>query len=186
MSIVINSVILEHQLFVQRDGRDPLGVWGHRGTVVGDASGGTIKQGLTILALGDAGRIYTCYSVAINKETGVDAAAAGKVRLLTNFPPMDRAGGTTAFGSARRVTVNAGTGFSAPILMIDAGDFGITPQERFVLLFGPQAGANVNIVELEINENEDLAVYTFEGYGYFWDRQVLYVAGGPRHPGEGQ
>ena len=177
--------ILEHQLFVQRDGRDPLGVWVARTGITGDVSGGSIKVGIQVPVLGDSGRIYTAYSVNISKLSGIDAAASGKVRLLTNFPDADRTIGVQGYGSFRRVTVDAGTGFTAPILGIAANDEAITQAERFLLLFGP-VDEDVNIVELEINENEDGIIYSFEGYGYFWDRQVLYVAGGPRHPGEGQ
>ncbi len=185
MAIVGVMDILEHQLFVQRDARDPLGVWGARSTAVGDATGGTIKVGARVPIAGDPGRIYACYSVTITKNSGTDANLPGKVRLLTNFPVMDRGAGGQGYSTAKRVAVQVGVGFTTPIGMIDGGTPGITPPDRFILLFGP-VDTDVNIVELEIAENEDLSAYGFEVYGYFWDRQVLYVAGGPRHPGEGQ
>ena len=60
----------------------------------------------------------------------------------------------------------------------------IGPADRFLLLFDPrQQGGDVDIVEIEFGENRDLATYSFEGYGYFWDRSVLDAPGGPRHPG---
>lgn len=191
MAITVLSTILNHNIFFQRDARDPLGVWVTREGVTGDATGGSIKVGVNIPVGRDSGRIYTCYSVNIAKLTGIDAASAGKVRLLTNFPDADPSVGVQGYASARRVTINAGTGLTPPITMIDAADIGVTPQERFLLLFGPvltedEEPGGVNIVELEINENENLATYTFEAWGYYWDRQVLYVPGGPRHPGEGQ
>jgi succinate-acetate transporter protein len=41
----------------------------------------------------------------------------------------------------------------------------------------------MDILEMQRGNNLDLATYTFEAYGYFWDRAAMETPGGPRHPG---
>ncbi|MGR3295936.1 MAG: hypothetical protein ACUZ8A_06880, partial [Candidatus Bathyanammoxibius sp.] len=58
--------------------------------------------------------------------------------------------------------------------------------DRFLLLYDPRQPAslgNTNILELQLAVNTDLATYSFEAYGYYWDRSVMQTPGGPRHPG---
>ncbi len=179
--------VLEHQLFIQRDGRDPLGVWVARHPITGDASGGSIKVGFRVTTASAGGRIYTAYSLQIAGLTGAISASTMKTRLLTNFPDADIAAGISGFSTLLFTVVAPGI-FEADGAMTAPGagpaqDL-VKPNDRFILLFGPQRSQTaVNIAELELAENIDLATYSFEAYGYFWDRQVLYVPGGPRHPG---
>lgn len=185
MSIVEAVAILEHQLFLQRDARDPLGIWVARHAVTGDASVGTIKVNAQVPAERAGSRIYTCYYAQVAGVSGTLITAAIKHRLLSNLPDADILPGVRGFAT---LTVqnndgqqwNVSSGLSAPI----AGPFHpqVTPLERFILLFG-NPGQDTDIAQLEISDNVNLAGYIFEWYGYFWDREVLYAAGGPRHPG---
>lgn len=186
MAIVENVAVLEHQIFKQRDARDPLGVWVIRHTVVGDASAGSIKIGFEVSGVQSSGRIYNCISLTIADVSG--GAANGldlKLRLLTNFPPGDPTGGTGGYGLTRigSAAFRVNTGFTAPF---GAGNNNILigAHEDKILLFGPQPSqSEVNITEMELPENVLNNEYSFEGYGYFWDRAVLQAPGGPRFPG---
>lgn len=184
MAIVESAGILEHQLFKQGDARDPLGIWTIRHPLVGDASGGTIKVSFTSP---NQSRIYTCYGLNIAGVNLNTSGGSAKVRLLTNFPPGTPTGGVAAFSTLR--IVNDGWDFQTNMTDPKVGlNFApINAVDRFILLFGPvpQGESPIAIVETEIINNVDGAGYVFEGYGYFWDRAILQVAGGPRHPGSG-
>lgn len=185
MSIIESVNIIETALWPQSDARDPLGVWGARDLVTGDASGGTIKSQIQIAAARRRSRIYTCYhamSVSIGGAT--DTATVIKCRLLTNWPDIDViTEGAQGFAGWKATTVSAGN-FTDP----DAGPNEplVLPNDRFILLFDPgvvNAGDPMVIVEMERNANVNTALYSFEAYGYYWDREVLDTPGGPRHPG---
>ncbi len=169
-------------LWPQGDIRDPLGVWGFRLGFVGDASGGSIKMTATEATDRKAAYVYTCYALTIAGLTGNLIDTSGKVRLLTNWPNVDPLAGVQAFSTLQRFLMNFSTNFTAPILAPDT--YVVEANERFLLLFDPRpSGPLADIVEMEIAANVDLATYSFEGYGYFWDRSVLNAPGGPRHPG---
>lgn len=180
MAIAETVEILEHQSFIQGDGRDPLGIWVARHGITGDATGGSIKVGFRPRS---TDRLFTCYDVNLAGIAGGLSAADVKLRLLTNLPDADIAVGVQAYASLRVVGSGffAVSGLTAPIggLNFEA----IPPNQRFLLLFANQD--RDPILEVETAENIDAATYSFEAYGYFWDRQVVNVPGGLRHPGQG-
>jgi len=182
MAIVDMVDILEHQIILQRDARDPLGVWVSRQAIAGDATGGSIKQEIRATATQTGGRIYTCHAVNMSGISGSVVSGSAKIRFLTNFPDADRTAGVQGFATLRVTGFTMDSGFTAPI----AGLSGETPASMAptrILLFGPQLGATeATIVEVEFDQNVDGAVYSVETYGWFWDRQVLRIAGGPRYP----
>lgn len=169
-------------LWPQGDIRDPLGVWGTRLPVTGDATGGGIKVASQAPA-GIAGAyVYTVYSALI-AILALDVNIEVKARLLTNWPDVDPLNpGVQGYGSAFTTTLAGATNFTAPNSVPERAL--IQPQDRYVLLFDPRPVAGAfSILELEINENTDTRLYTFEAWGYYWDRSVLNAPGGLRHPG---
>lgn len=183
MSVSSTVNVIESALFVQGDARDPLGVWGARESLTGDATGGSVKVSVQVPADKAGAFIYTCYSVNIALVSGNAAAFANpKCRLLTNWPDIDSEDGVQAYGSLQ-FGVGGGSGnFTPPIAGINNTLIG--PNDRFILLFDPrQSSPAFNILELEAQVNTDTDVYSFECWGYYWDRSVLNVPGGLRHPG---
>lgn len=179
MAIAVEVTVLEHQLFIQGDRRDPLGVWVSRHGLTGDASGGSIKVGFTPQS---QGRIYTCYDFNIAGTTGAHTSSSVKARLLTNHPDADLATGVQGYSNLTIFNggMDVDVALTAPIFGISLFEK-VSATQRFILLFANPA---LNpILELETSNNVDTAVYFFEAYGYFWDREVLYAPGGPRHPG---
>jgi len=170
-------------LWPQGDIRDPLGIWGFRLLVTGDASGDGIKVTAFAPAGLRAAYVYACYDLNFVQLTGALTAGDIKYRLLTNWPNVDQAlPGVQAYSSAVFLVSGGNTGLSAPIL--GAQRQAVSPNQRFMLLFDPRPGAlALNIVEIEYFENVNAATYSFEGYGYYWDRSILNAPGGPRHPG---
>jgi len=182
MSIVTSAPIVSAQLFPQGDIRDPLGVWGARLGVVGDATAGSIAVTLRVPGARGAAYLYTCYSVNVSQLTGIVSGTLVSIRLLTGWPNIDEAtDGVQAYGSNFTATWAAGTG-PGPIAGFQTQP--LSPLDRFLLLFDPRPTAgDFDVVALGLNDNTNLATYVFEGYGYFWDRSVLNAPGGPRHPG---
>jgi len=175
--------VITNALWPQGDIRDPLGIWGFRHGVTGDASAGGIK----VLARSSAGEgaayVYTVYStlIAIILQATF-AAQTGKCRILTSWPNIDPQAGVQAYGSLRIATISGETDFTAPQLGPDRNF--IQSNDRFLLIFDPRPSAGVlDMIELEIGTNVLADTYSFEGYGYYWDRSVLNAPGGPRHPG---
>ena len=182
MAIASTVDILPAALWPQGDIRDPLGVWGFRLGVTGNVSGGTVKVTARAPAGLGAAYVYTCYSAQIAQLTGADAAANIKCRLLTNWPNIDPQAGVQAYSTLRLTVWISDDAMTAPIGG-PSQNF-LSPLDRFILLFDPRPSAGaLNIVELELDRNVDAETYSFEGYGYFWDRSVLQAPGGPRHPG---
>jgi len=172
------------QLWPQEDIRDPLGVWGARLQVTGTSGAGEIKVGITVPQAERAAYVYTCYSVNVSPlaTAGQTTLQAG-VRLLTNWPNVDPAVGVQGYGSNLLIPVGIQAGGTAPVggptaPLINASD-------RFVLLFDPrpQPTGDLTIVELKVSIQVENDTYTFEAYGYYWDRSILEAPGGPRHPG---
>jgi len=175
--------VIQTALWPQGDIRDPLGVWGFRLGVTGDASGGSVKVTARAAAAEGAAYLYTCYS-AIVAATFMATVANfnGKCRLLTNWPDIDPTPGVQGYSTAIEKVIVGSAAFTAPFAVPE--DPFIGPADRFVLLMDPRQGAGaLNLVELEVNVNVLNDIYDFEGYGYFWDRSVLNAPGGPRHPG---
>lgn len=183
MAILGDAEIIATQLWPQGDIRDPLGVWGARLGVTGDASGGSIKVGMQASAGINAAYIYTVYNLNFSQLTGTGITDAIGVRLLSNWPDADPAVvGVQGFGSHIMTPMVIDPTMTPPISA--PGIPLVGPNDRFLLLFDPRPGAGtLIIVEMEFGNNVDTVTYTFEGYGYFWDRSVLQAPGGLRHPG---
>jgi len=182
LSIITDVTIFQQATLTPEGPRDPLGTWGARRGVTGDASGNVIQVSVNVPAAIKAAYVYTCYSVNISKLTGTNAIKVVKARLLTNWPNVDPQAGVQAYGSLRMGTTRGSSSFAAPITGID-GDL-IADKDRFILLYDPRAiGTDMTIVELGIEDNILNDTYSFEAYGYFWDRSVMDTPGGPRHPG---
>lgn len=174
--------VLPAALWPQGDIRDPLGVWGFRLGVTGDATGGEIKVTARAPAGLSAAYLYTCYSVNIVQLAGTLAIASLVARLLTNWPNVDPIAGVQAYSSYLKTNMVGADAFTAPKGGSDTPL--IQQQDRFLLLFDPRPSAGpLNLIELKMSNNVDTLTYSFEGYGYFWDRSVLQAPGGPRHPG---
>lgn len=179
---VVTVDVIESQLWPQRDARDPLGIWGARLGVTGDATD-TIKVLFQVPADKAGAYVYTCYSLLAAQLTGVVSASQCKVRLLTNWPNVDPVPGVQGYSTGRFVVVS-GDADNTPPNMTPTEVGMVLPNERFLLLYDPRGNAGImTIVELEWGNQVLANTYSFEGYGYFWDRAVMQTPGGPRHPG---
>ncbi len=182
MAIAVEVAVEQLNLWPQGDARDPLGVWGARLGVTGDATANAIKVGFIVPADRKAAYVYTCYSVNYSKLAGTVGVTAVKVRLLTNWPNVDPIPGVQAYGTHVSAIATGSAEFTSPLIGLDRPIIG--PADRFLLLYDPRAIAgDMTIVEIEENDNTDGDTYSFEAYGYFWDRAVMDAPGGPRHPG---
>jgi len=176
------------QSFMQGDARDPLGVWGGRAGITGDASGDDhVKATFQIPAALKAAYVYTVYSVTVAILTvpvNIGLPFLCKCRLLSGWPNISDTVGVQGYSSLRIVDIDGSSNLSSPIAS-NATPL-LQPNDRFQLLYDPRSQGLVpySIVELEIQDNTDEATYAFEVYGYFWDRSVLQAPGGPRHPGQ--
>ena len=171
-------------LWPQQDARDPLGVWAARLGVTGDATGGEIKVQISVPADRRAAHIYTCYSANISGLVIAGATTLlAQCRLLTNWPDISSIAGVQGYSSNIMRTLQLQGGGTSP----EGSTIGqlVQPSDRFLLLFDPrpQPGSAMPILELKLATQVDGDTYTFEAYGYFWDREVLDTPGGPRHPG---
>jgi len=185
MAISTTIDILPAALWPQGDIRDPLGVWGSRQLLTGDATGGSIKSLAQANAAQSAAYLYTTYSVTVVRLTGTITGPGIKVRILTNWPDIDVVAGVQGYASAEVFALSGDTDFTAPISVQQAGStFPSNPNTRFLLQFDPRPlNVALGLVEVEIGVNVDGDTFSFETYGYFWDRSVLNAPGGPRHPG---
>jgi len=170
------------QLWPQGDMRDPLGVWGARLVIAGDATGGEIKIGIAVPQSLSGAYVYTMYAATISQLDGIGGTTDLMCRLLTNWPDVDPTAGVQAF-SVNNAAGASGTDTFTPPLTAPSRAL-VNPNDRFLLLFDPRSIPSAfNIAELKVATMVDLANYSFEAYGYFWDRSVLNAPGGPRHPG---
>ena len=187
MAIALTVPVLETALWPQGDARDPLGVWGARLIVTGDASGGEIKVTILVPGARRSAYIYTAYGAGINQLTGVITAVSIMSRLLTNWPDVDPTAGIQGYSQNNRGVLGGVSAFTAPNASNASGEPLVHDKDRFILLFDPRptgdSGDDMAIMELKLGFNTDLATYSFEAYGYFWDRSVLNSPGGLRHPG---
>ncbi len=182
MTVSINNIIFSQGMWPQQDARDPLGVWGGRELVTADVTAGPIKVSFQPGADRAGAYLYTCYSAQIGGLTASEAAI-GKIRLLTNWPDVGAPEGVQGYGSLKFFSIGGGSAFTAPFSgPVDVQV--IEPAERYMLLFDPRPVAGAfTIVELELDRAVDTRVYSFECWGYYWDREVMQTPGGPRHPG---
>ncbi len=183
MAIAATVDVEQTGLWPQGDIRDPLGIWGFRASVTGDASGGGVKVTAQVPAARNSSYIYTCYAAfSVPTTQATIAGSSSKMRLLTNWPNIDPTAGIQGYGHVREATVAMNSGLSTPSGGPSTDLVG--PNARFILLFDPRSsGGILSLVEVEIAQNVLNDVYAFEGYGYFWDRSVLDAPGGLRHPG---
>jgi len=191
MALSVMGEPLESQLWPQGDIRDPLGVWAFRLGVTGDASGNPITVGIDIPAARRSAYLYTIYHAQVSQLTGVITAANIKTRILTNWPDADPDAGVFAYASNLQSRLVGSTNFNAPIAgpggsaSASAGPL-IFPLDRFLLMFDPrqqESLGDMEIFQFELEVNTNAATYSFEAYGYYWDRSVMQAPGGPRHPG---
>lgn len=185
MAISVTGDILESQLWPQGDIRDPLGVWGSRTLVTGNGTGGSTKIAIGVPADRRAAFVYTVYSVNAAKLTGAASTETAKTRLLTNYPNIDPLPGVQGYSSAFFTSWTQPVDMTPPVGGF-ASVFPLGPFDRFILCFDPrqeQTLGRMEVIEIEINDNVDLETWSFEAYGYYWDRSVMNAPGGPRHPG---
>jgi len=180
MSEVAQVRLLAHNIFKQRDSRDPLGIWAFRSEQAGTATGGVFK---VQVQSDEVDRIFTCVGLNLTAD-GITVAVQGKYRLLCNQPPADLEGGQAGVSIARNIDVTNFSNATAPADNWDA----ISPYEsqlEHILLFGGVQSSRdpQNILEMECGGNALTVTYFFEATGYFWDRQILESPGGPRWPG---
>lgn len=187
MAIDTTGTVVQTALWPQGDERDPLGVWTARVLITADASGPPIKVGFAIPQARRSSYVYTCYDIQASKLTGIVTASNAHARLLTNWPDATPdLPGVQGFATHRLFVLDGDAAFTAPIEGIGAAVTGpLLPNDRFILLFDPRPSiaGDLEIVSMEVDDNVDLETWSFEGYGYFWDRSVLNAPGGPRHPG---
>jgi len=183
MAITAEGNAVPTGLWPQGDARDPLGVWGFRVGVTGDASGGSVKVGCLEAADRKSAYVYTCYSAIAVGLVGAFTDDAVKCRLLTNWPDVDPIAGQQGYATAISQLLNFNSNFTPPVYVPNIQPL-VSPNERFILLFDPRpTSALSTLVEMEIAQNLNGGTYSFEAYGYYWDRSVMDTPGGPRHPG---
>jgi len=179
MSVEGDIDMLATSTFRRRDDRDPLGIWAARGALVGDLSGGVIDATFGVPAELRAAYVYNV--IFVSTQADGSSGSTHTVRLLTNWPPADKPGvqgasfiRTTEVGTTGKIN-NFAVGFR-PL---------IDPQMSKILLYDPRSAAagRIDLLELWINDNDDSVTYIFEAYGWYWDRNLHEVPGGPRFPG---
>ncbi len=177
----LTSSIETSAIFTPEDLRDPLGVWGGRLGVTGTGTGG-IKVSFQVPAELKAAYVFTCYDATMASLTGTAGQPNGKIRLLTNWPNIDPDAGVQGFSSLLVFAIALNTNFTSPIA--GPNQEIIKPNQRLMILYDPRPiGGDMPIIEMELGENILAATYSFECWGYFWDRAVMQVPGGLRHPG---
>jgi len=184
MTVSATVDVLPQQTWPQGDVRDPLGIWGFRTSVSGDASAGTINLVARVEAGQAPAYVYTVYGLTVTQLTGAITAELVKIRLLTNWPNVDRQAGVQGYGSVRMVTISGSSGHTDELTgWLEAG-VGVDPLQRFILLYDPRGSDTVlDLIAFQLPTNVNPSTFSFEGYGYYWDRSVLQAPGGPRHPG---
>ena len=185
MAIEQTANVLPTQTWVQLDKRDPLGIWGGRHGITGDATGGSIKTIFQIPQLQRAAFVFACYGITYAQTTGAAVTSIVKARLLTNWPNADEQAGVRGYATNNIVTVGGSGNFTAPLAGPAGGERLLQSTDRFILMYDPRAGAtgDMGLVEIELAANQDGSDFAFEVWGYYWDRSVMEAPGGPRHPG---
>ncbi len=175
--------VLETQTWPQGDIRDPLGTWGARASMTGDATGGEVTLLVNVPLAKRQAFLYTVYSATISQIVGTGVVGNVSARIITNFPNIDPDAGVVGYSKVigRSMT---DIGSAAPFFVPD--DPMIDPNDRFIVCYDPSP-VNPNpmtILELKFQVNTDARVWVGEAYGYYWDRSVMNAPGGPRHPGQ--
>lgn len=184
MAISQQVTVLESALWPQGDVRDPLGAWGGRLGVSGDATGADVRVQFQVPADKRAAYLYTVYGASVVVIAGAHAASNVSARILTNWPNIDNDAGIQGYST---VIGRSMTDLGGPsIFPISAPDDPLLdPNSRYILCFDPSnlTAGPMDLLEVKIQTNTDGNAWSFEAYGYFWDRSVLNAPGGPRHPG---
>ncbi len=182
MSILATVNPIESELWPQRDARDPLGIFGWRTAVATDASGGSVKVTVEILDSLRHAFVWKIWDMIIAQITGGAQATNGKLRILSNWPNIDPQAGIQAYASLYVGSMGGNNSLTAP----NTGLFDVSPlngNQKDILIYDPSTqSGDMAIAELEV-VNTDGLTYSFEGYGYYWDRAVMQAPGGPRNPG---
>jgi len=185
VAIEATSDIFTAQEWPQGDERDPLGIWGGRTTVTGDATAGDIKITFQQPQNLRAAYVYAVYAAQVAHVSGGTSGQQRfiKTRLLTNWPNVDDQVGVQGFATLS-VRFMDGSANATPPLTGPQSDL-LAPNDRFVLLYDPRPGIDdvLALVEFEVSSNVLNEIIGAEIWGYYWDRSVLQAPGGPRHPG---
>lgn len=183
MAVIATTEVTETQTWPQGDIRDPLGVWGARGAMTGDATGDDIVLLVNVPLLKRKAFLYTVNSAMIGQIVGTGVVGNVSARIISNFPNIDLDAGVVGFSKViGRSMTDLGT--AAPFFAPD--DPLIEPNDRFIVCYDPSP-VNPNpmtILELKFQVNTDARVWVGEAYGYYWDRSVMNAPGGPRFPGQ--
>lgn len=179
MAVTGDIDMLQSAVFRRGDGRDPLGLWAARGTLIGDATGGTVKASFGVPGPQRAAFVYTVGFVATSSPSA-GTGSTHTVRLLTNWPPASKPG---LEGAAFIRTTEVGSAGSGELQAVGFRPL-IDPQMTKILMYDPRPdpSSRVNFIELWLNLNVDLAQYFFEAWGWYWDRNLHEIPGGPRYP----
>lgn len=182
MSVTSTVIPIESELWPQRDARDPLGIFGWRTAIATDASGGFLRVQVNIEASKRHAFVWKIWDMVIAQITGGAQATNGKLRILSNWPNIDPQAGIQAYASLYIGSMGGNNSLSFP----NTGLFDVSPlngNQKDILIYDPstQSGA-MPIAEQEVVNINGLT-YSFEGYGYYWDRSVMNTPGGPRNPG---
>lgn len=185
MTVQITIPLLETGLYRQQDARDPLGIWAARNQATGDLTGGDMEANIQIPADRRRSRVYSCYDANTFATLGAaDTATAIKIEIFTGWPDAQAAGGIQGHSTYLVVASdgniwdnNTSFGPREPL---------ITPLQRFLALFDPSTAFPTDaltIVRITRNANVNTTIYMFTAWGFYWDRNIFDIPGGPRHPG---
>lgn len=182
MAVTVFTDVLESELWPQQDARDPLGIFGWRVALAGDATGGSAKCSVQIAEDRRHAYVWKIYDMVIAQIVGTPVVKTAKLRILTNWPNIDTQPGIQAYGAVWFPTLGAEPSFTVPNAGIESNR-PLPLQSKDLLIYDPstQTG-DMGIAELEV-DNTDGFTYVFEGYGYYYDRSVMSTPGGPRNPG---
>jgi len=182
MSVLGSVFVIGSELWPQRDARDPLGVFGWRVTQASDASGGSNKIVVKVEEDQRHAYVYKIYDMLIVQVAGTVIAAVSKMRILTNWPNIDVQAGIQAYGAIFLGGLTGSGSLTAP----NSAFSGLNPfsgNSKELLIYDPSTtNGDMDIAEQEV-VNSDNVTFSFEGYGYYWDRAVMQTPGGPRNPG---
>lgn len=182
MSVSGTVNILESELWPQRDARDPIGIFGWRVLQAGDATGGSNKIFIQVPEQIRHAYVMKISDMIIAQIVGSIVATVGKSRVLTNWPNIDVDPGIQTYGTSHFFTLTGDASFTAP----RAGPFDAEALPRGLgdlLIYDPSTQTGDMVIAEQETVNTNNTTYSFEGYGYYWDRAVMSTPGGPRNPG---
>jgi len=185
MALAETADVFPAQTWPQLDARDPLGLWGGKLSILGDASGSPVRFSFQVEQARRAAFVFACYGVTWAQQDGATISTIVKTRLLTNWPNIDPQLGVQGYGTNNIVSVGGGGGFGAPEAAPLNGERMLQSTDRFILMYDPRPGIGtaLTLVEIEQLANQDGTTTITEVWGYYWDRSVMETPGGPRHPG---